>query len=308
MAGQVGWKSEATWGTAVAVDTFVPVTGASLDIDQGYLRSNGIRAGRRTRDPGRLGALTVAGNVEMELLNTSIAALFKHLFGAVDTTGTDPYTHTFTPGPHVGKSLTLQVGIEDTGGTVRPFTAAGAKVGGWSIDCSVGELAQLSFDWTSKDVVTSEALETASYAAGLVPFTFIEGAITVNGSPVASASSVTLQAEKNLKTDRHVIGSRNIREQLEQDHFEITSEITAEFDDLTLFNLSLAGTQVASVLTFDNGTETLTITCSGQVIGDPPSLTNPGVEEQTIRLEHSSGVDDASAITAVLVNSEPNAD
>lgn len=307
MAGQVGWKSESAWGTAVVVDTFVPVTNASLTIDEGRLRPKGIRAGRRTQNPGVLGARKVAGKVELELPNISIAALFKHLFGAVATTGAGPYTHTFTPGPHVTKSLTQQVGIEDAAGTVQPFTLSGTKIGGWELKCSVGELAMLSYDFTAKDVVTATALAAATYAAGLTPFTFVQGSVTVNGSPVASANSVTLSASKGLRDDRHVLGARLIREQLEQQHFEFTSEITADFDSLALYALGVAGTQVASVLTFNNGTDTLTITCSGQVIGDPPSLTGIGLEEQTIKLDHSNATTDGGTITAVLVNTEASA-
>ena len=307
MAGQVGWKSETTWGTAVTVDTFVPVTQSSFEVDEGYLRSNGLRGGRRTRGQGRLGARTISGSTELELPNVSIAALMKHMFGTVNTTGAGPYTHTYSPGPHVGKSLTLQVGITDATDTVRPFTASGVKLGGWEISCKVGELAMLKFDWTGKDLVTATALASASYAATLIPFTFIEGSVTVNGSAVASANGVTLSASKNLRDKRHVLGSRYIREQLEDDFFDFTTEITADFDDLTLYALSVAGTQVASVLTFNNGTETLKITTSGQVIGDPPSLTRVGLEEQTIRLEHSSATSDASTISAELVNTEASA-
>src|SRR5678816_762223 len=113
MAGQVGWESESTWGTAVTVDTFVPMVNWSLEIDEGYLRPKGIRAGRRTRNPGQLGARKVSGTMELELPNKSVAVLFKHLFGAVVTTGAGPYTHTYTPGPAVSKSLTMQGGIED---------------------------------------------------------------------------------------------------------------------------------------------------------------------------------------------------
>lgn len=307
MAGQVGWKSEANFGTGVTVDTFMPVLAANLTIDQGYLRSSGIRAGRRTRSAGRLGAKTVGASVEMELPNTSIAALLKHVFGAVSTTGAGPYTHTFTPGTHLAKSMSVQVGIEDTTGTVRPFTLTGTKVDSASISCSVGELAKLSTDLTAQDYTTGTAIATASYSTSLVPFTFIEGSVTVNGSAVASARSATLSINKGLKTDRHVLGSRLIREQLEQDHFEVMTEITADFDSLTLFDLIAAGTQVDSVLTLSNGTQSLTITTSGQVVGDPPSLTNPGIEEQTIRLDHSHATSDASAITAVLTNAESSA-
>lgn len=307
MAGQVGWKTEATVGTPVVVDTFVPVLGANLSVDEGYMRPDGIRAGRRTQNPALLGRRAVSGSVSLELPNVSLAALLKHLFGAVTTAGAGPYTHTYTPGPHLGKSVTMQIGVEDSGGTVRPFTASGTKFESWELSCSVGEFAQLSANWTAKDVVTATGLATASYAAGLTPFTFVHGSVTVNGAAVASAKAVTLSATKGLVIDRHVLGSRLIREQLEKERFEFSTEVTADFDDFTLFALQVAATQVASVLTFNNGTDSLVITCSGQVVGDPPSLTGNGLEEQTIRLDHSHATTDASAITAVLTNTEASA-
>lgn len=308
MAGQAGWKSEVTWGTGVVVDTFVPVTGSSLEVDQGPLRPAGIRAGRVTRSAGMPGAKKVSGTVEMELPNVEIATLFKHLFGAVATSGAGPtYTHTYTPDTSVGDSLTFQSGVEAADGTVYPFTATGMKPGSWQLKCAVGEFAMLSVDWTARDVTNATALATASYPAGLVPFTFVQGAISVDGAPVVSANSVTLTFNKGLRDDRHVLGSRLIREQLEEEHWEISSEINADFDDLTIWALADPMTVVESVLDFDNGADSLVITCSGQVIGDPPSLTKIGLESQTIRLDHSSDVDDAGTIEAVLVNTEASA-
>src|SRR5687768_9626779 len=128
MAGQMGLKSETTFGTGVTPDIFVPVLSANATIDEGYIRSNGIRAGRRTRTPARLGARVVGGTVTTELYNGSIATLLKHAFGAVATTGAGPYTHTYTPGAHLAKSFTMQLGIEDTAGTVNPFTFTGCKI------------------------------------------------------------------------------------------------------------------------------------------------------------------------------------
>lgn len=306
MSGQVGLKSEATYGTGVTPDIFVPVLSASLNIDEGYIRSEGIRAGRRTRNPARLGRRVVGATVEQELYNGSVATLLKHAFGAVSTAGAGPYTHTYTPGAHLSKSFTLQIGVEDTGGTVNPVTLTGAKMPSWSLSAAVGELAKFRYDVSAKDSTTATALATASYST-LTPFSFIDASITVNGSAVASANAVTISCNKGLRTDRHVLGSRTILEQREQDRFEFMTEITADFDALTLWNLSIAATQVASELTLSNGTESLVITCSGQVVGDPPSLKSQGIESQTIRLDHSHASADASTITAVLIDSEASA-
>lgn len=307
MGGQVGWKSESTWGTPVTVDQFVPCLSSRINVDEGYMRPAGIRAGRRTMNPGQLGKRVISGSVEMELPNITIAPLFKHLFGAVSTSGAGPFTHTFTPGAALGKSLTLQTGVTDAAGTVDPFTAEGVKPHAWRLGCSVGEFAKLSFDWTAETQVTATALATASYSASLAPFTFVQGTVSVNGSPVASARQVVFAANKGLKTDRFVLGKRTINEQLEVDRWEFTSEIVADFESLTLYNLAVAATQVASVLTFTNGTDSLTITTSGQVTGDAPSLQSNGLEEQTIRLTHSHATADASAVTAVLINSDTTA-
>lgn len=308
MAGQAGWKSEVTWGTGVTPDEFVPVTQATLTVDQGPLRPAGIRAGRVTRAPGQPGAKVVSGTLEMELPNVNIATLLKHCFGAVNTTGAGPtYTHTYSPATSVGDSLTLQTGVQDAAGTTHPFTATGVKPGSWTLACAVGEFAMLTVEWTARDVENATALATASYPATLAPFTFVQGAISVDGNPVVSANSCTLSFSKGLRDTRHVLGSRFIREQLEEEHWEITSTIEADFDDLTIYALADPMTQVDSVFEFDNGADSLTITCSGQVIGDPPSLTKIGLESQTINLDHSSAVDDATAITAVLINTEASA-
>ena len=73
------------------------------------------------------------------------------------------------------------------------------------------------------------------------------------------------------------------------------------------YNLAAAGTQVASVLSFTAAPDSLVITTSGQVVGDAPQLTKIGLEEQTIKLDHSSATTDAAAVTAVLTNTDVTA-
>jgi hypothetical protein len=307
MAGQVGFASETTFGTPVTVDKFVPVLASNLTVDEGLMRPRGIRAARRTLVPARLGPKVVSGQVRLELPYITVATLLKHMFGSVNTTGAGPYVHTATPGSQIGttKSLTLQVGINDITDTVRPFTASGVKVAQWELACQVGEFATLSLDWVAKDIVTATALATASYATGVgIPFTFVEGSVSVAGSPVATARAMTLRGAKNLKTDRHVLGSRTILEQLEQERFEFSGSVTCDFESLTQYAAAAAATEVAIVETFSNGVQSLVITMNGQLMNVAPSLTSNGLEEQTLNFEVGHATSDASAITAVLTNSD----
>lgn len=305
MAGQAGWKTESVWGTPVTVDTFVPILGFTPTINEGHMRPQGIRASRNLEVPMSLGARDVGGTLRMELPNLGIASLLKAIHGSVITSGSNPYTHTYGWG--ATPSQTIQIGVEDSTGTVRAFTFEGCKYHQWEMSCQVGQFAELSADFTAQDVLTATALATASYGSGLAPFTFVQATVSVNGSAVTSARGVTLRGDKKLRTQRHVLASRLPLEQLRQGRFNITGSLTADFDGLTLFALQAAGTSVALSLVFSNGTDSLTYTGTIQVTGNPPPLSSNGLEEQTINFEIGHATSDATALTPVLVNTESSA-
>lgn len=310
MAGQVGFKTETTYGTAVTVDKFMPVTRANpgSGVPQRIPRQ-GISA-RRVRKPPKKGRIVINPRLELEVSNKNgIAILFKHMFGGVSTTGTNPYTHTYTPASHIGDSMTVQVGITDAADTVQPFTAAGVKIDSWELSCAVGGNLMLSLDCVAQSIVTNTALASASYSDDEA-FTFVEGTVSVAGTQVATANALRLRCAKNLRKERFVLGSRQTNQPLEDGYFDFTGSIEADFEDLDLYASAVAGTQVAIVSAFTSGgagAETLTITCSGQLVGDPPELSTPGLQSQTLNFELSHGTSDASAITTVLVNTESSA-
>lgn len=379
MAGQVGLKSEATYGTpAGAVDQFVEVLASTLSTPDRHLRREGIRP-RLTERPGRLGFHHPTGQVRMELQNVTSATLLKHMFGTINTTGSGPYTHTASPGPQVGsnKSFTLETGITDTADTTRPFTATGCKINSWELSVAVNEYAMLSFDWTGQKLVSNYrvvtdgvttnadatitsataaftqadvgrpiagtgipagatiasinsatsaelsanatasassltftfgiALASASYAATIDPWTFVDATVTLGGSAIASARAATLRCSKNLRAERPKLGSRFGNEQLVEGRWEFTGQITADFENMTVITAAAAATQLALVMSFVNGNDTLTITSNVQIEGDTPSLSTNGLEEQQINFRVGHTGTDAQAITAVLVNADASA-
>lgn len=373
MSGQWGRKREVSWAVPVVVDDFYPVVQANVTVDPGWMRPKGIRAGRRTNNPARAGALKVGGSVQMEFLTTPAASLLLDMFGAVS--GGGPLT--FVPGT-AGESFTAQTGITDSTGTVRPVTVAGCKLDGWTLKAAVNEFVMLNLDYTARNltlhrsvadgvtntdtsltsataaftaadvgrpvsgtgipagttitIVTNAttvvlsaattatatgvaitigtALASASYGSG-IPWTFIEGSVTAAGSPIASATSFELAAAKNLRNQRHVLGSPLIIEQLEEENFTFMTTIEADFDSnaFNILNLSLG--QASLVFTLSDapsgGTKTLVITQNVQVVGEIPSLTKQGLESQSLKFEASHASADASTITAVLTNGETSA-
>lgn len=304
VAGQLGFKTEATYGTAETVDQFHPgfLSGNPVR-EQPPLVSNAIRAGRRTPSCISTGAKSVAGTIETELYPTTLATQLTHMFGTVNTTGAGPYTHTASPGSTDGKSLTIQAGIPDSGGTVRPFTYKGAKFEGWQLGATAGELAMLSLDVIAQDYVTATALASASYVAGC-PLTFVQGSVSVAGTPLTEVKSFTLSCSRPLRKE-HRIGSALIMTPVEVGRSEYTIEVDTEFTDLTLHDL--ANTAVAVVLTFSNGTETFTITMNVWVDPRTPEVQGGDSLTSSSFGGQCYGSSDAVAITAVLVNSEASA-
>jgi hypothetical protein len=315
MSGQVGFVSEGGWPSSTAGTTptkFMPVLNATPGNPvPEQLKRQAISA-RRIQQPGKVGKIDPRPHIDLEVSNKNgIATLFKHLHGGVST-GTisgSLYPHTFVFASTVGDSMTVQTGITDASETVRAFTAAGCKPTGWTLGCAVGEYAKLGVDFVARSVITATSLASASYVADEA-FTFVEGTVSIGGTTVASARNFMLNVNKNLAIERFTLGSQYRREPVDNGFYEIGGSIECDFDDLTLINSAIARTQLAIVLSFTSGgagVETLVITMSGQLLGDPPELKSQGLEAQTINFEVSHATADASAYTMVLNNTESTA-
>lgn len=305
LGGQFGYKRETTPGTAVVVDQFLPVNSVSIKSQIERLDSQGIRAGRLVTAAWKPGHQEVSGTVEMELWNADIAALIFGMFGNVVTTGTGPYTHTYTPVDLTGKATTMQAGLPDIGGIVRAFTWSGCKINQWTLSAEVDAIAMLELDVVGMTETTATALATASYDAVLAPFVFTQANLTIAGSavPVKSAEIV---GSTGL-TDRYRLNSATSKEYLQNDFREYTGTATADFENLTQYNRFINGTEAALVLSFTNGTDTLTVTMNVRFDGEAPELSGPELLELPIAFKAVHATSDASAITAVLVNTDATA-
>lgn len=303
--GQVGFVSETTPGTAVTVDQFVPIKSESIQNNITYLDTETISA-RKVLRLTKPGINAVSGDITTELANTTIATLLRHVFGDVATTGAGPYEHTFTPGDLTGEALTVQVGRPASDSTIHPFTYAGCKVQSWELSADVDAIAELVLTLIGMSETTGESLATASYDSDWEPFTFVEGAVTVDGSEVATVKSFSLSGE-NAVEHRHRIGSGDSLEPLEAGLRPYTGEIVSDFDALTHYQLYTAGTETAVILKFDNGTEDLTVTMNVQFTGETPTIGGFDMLEQPLPFRCVSSTSDAAAITCVLNNSETDA-
>ena len=297
LAAQLMAKKEVTYGTAVTVDKAYEFGQESLKLDKNYIMSRGLRAGRSFQSSSRRVATTkdVNGAVNLEVPTQGFGFWLDLLHGNTVTPviqgATPAYLQTHSIGTtDATKSATIQVGRPDTGGVVRAFTYSGCMVTGWSLSCAVNEFLASQFTLDGQNETTATALATASYPSGLRSFNFTQGVLTVNGSTAANVASATVNGGLSRKVDRHFFGSNGLKNKpIQNDYATAAGSLSAEFSDLTLYNLFTGGTIGSVVLEFTGAVisgafnERLKVTMAACGFdGETPTVDGPDVLGQDV--------------------------
>lgn len=312
--GQLGYKAETTFGTAVVPDRFAEFNSENFKKEIQRIESKGIRAGSRVMRSDRwaAGRIDVAGSLEQELHNKGFGLLLSHLFGGVATSqpavGTHPtvFDHTLTPAGLWGKSLTMELGWKDAAANSYKKTVEGAKCKGFELGAKVGEFAMLKSEWSAEDLVAATSLTAASYPASTSPFTFVQGSLTI-AAGAADVEEVTLKAANPLADDRYFLGSALRKEHIENDLREYTLDIASEWSDWTAYNRFVNGTEAALALLFQGANiidatykYQLQVTCNVRFDGETPGLAGLERIKQPLPAKClDTGAGPATAITAV---------
>jgi len=205
-AGSFGHKTETTAGTTVTPDLFLPFLTESWDRSQPSLESDGIRADRLVRDDEESNGanIGVEGGVTMDLPVKGASSLLTWALGSVNTTGSNPYTHAWTPGASLG-SKTLQFAEPDGSGTKQPKTVAGAVCSSWEIAADEGAHVTGAFNGiaqrltigsrTLADVATTDTSTTIGSATGFVQADYGKD---VSGTGIPAGAYITGVASDGL--------------------------------------------------------------------------------------------------------------
>ena len=222
---QIGFAEESTYGVRVAPTRFYPVHEPNLSYEVERLESEGVIAGSDVvgTDQWNGGPITVGGDVGFELYQDFAGLLFKHMFGTVQTTGSGPYTHTFTPGSIDDLSLCIQLGIPPVlGAAVIPVEYVGCKVTEWELACSKDEIATLGLTIAARD---------AHFGTRSVN----DGATTNSDKTVTSASAAFTQADKGkLIAGTGIPSGTTIASVTSATEIELSANATATATGLTI--------------------------------------------------------------------------
>lgn len=251
LAAQIGIAAETTWGTFVAPDHWYEFNEEDLSLSIERVESAGLRANNRVlrTDRWAAGQQRVEGSVTMDVPSKSFGLLAKHALGSASIStpsgATNTRLHTHTLGDPYGLGLTVQVGRPDSGGTVRAFSYAGAKISELTLSNSVDEILQAEIGLVAQSESTSEALATASYPSGNQLFIWTSGDIKIGGSTVGVVTDFEVTINNGLKDDRYFLGAATMSEPIIADMTTIEGTMTVEFDSLTNYNRYVNGTLAA---------------------------------------------------------------
>lgn len=255
LSSQLGVKAESTYGTAVTVDRFIEFNSEGLEAEVVHLMTRGL--GQRFQRSSRVRSYVKRGQgaIAFDVMNTGHGVFFKQLLGGVTTThpGTE-YVHTFAPDAtgKAGVSMTIQKGVPDVTGTVRPFTFPGSKVLEGTLACALDGNLTLAITIDAATVTTGTALAVESLSADAVPLCFIDGGATIDGGDVdIQAFSITIKDAQDV--ERRFLGNTR-KEPIANGEMEITGTLTMEFESLAQYTAFINGAEVEDLLlTFSYG-------------------------------------------------------
>jgi hypothetical protein len=277
LAAQFGYAAESTVGTQVTVDHFLEHKKADFELEQNWAVGEGLRVSGQVPRTARTIQTTrgAKGSLEVEVPTSKFGLMLRHVLGSPVSTATlvsgSAYKQVHQLGNAAGLGLTMQRGVPQTDGTVKPYTYTGCKFASWEFSCEEGGLLMFNGDVDAKDELTlatspaSNALAAASYVAATELFTFHQAVIKTGGTASTASSEVSIAAGVALPSlvrsfslkgttplaSERFGTSQTKREQLQNGVSDIRLTLDAEFGaQADLYDVFRAGTVVPIEITF----------------------------------------------------------
>jgi hypothetical protein len=197
----LGYGEESTWGTGVSATKYVRVTEESLAIERPLIEKSKLRGTSLTTRI--LGKQSVSGSFTFEVLPTGVELLFKHAFGALGTTGTNPYTHAMTLTDALPTGLSILVARSSVASSCERYT--GCQINKLTLKQDMDDTLKATVDIIGKDAAMV-AIPTPTYAAD-APLKFSDVSTFSFNSVTYSVREFEFTLENNLDDGRFFLGS-----------------------------------------------------------------------------------------------------
>jgi len=303
---------ETTWGSEQASTTQdIRMISSTLQIVQERERTTHLSVPTSGMQSGTFeGFRNAGGSIDIPAYYDGIGVLIKAALGAVSSSGSDPYVHTYTPASTL-PSLTIQFQRGTNLANSRE-DFLGMKVNTMTISAEAGSEMTISFDLIGKDADARTTNETPAFPAHDQVLHFEAGDLTLGSSFAPTALQIrsfelTLS---NAIDRRNLLGSKLTGEPVFTDLREVTMTVTCDVTDNTLYNASLTGTTDDVSLQFTrtaNANHHFKMTLSNATIEDyNDNITAFGRVERTFTFRGTANATNAG-LTIEIKNGSANA-
>ena len=276
----LGIATEASFNSYTAPTRFYEFNSESLNYVKNVQVGMGLRGGGVLPRSSRRVVTTVgaSGDFTLDLPTVGLDTILLHAMGA-------QAGNVFTLGDPSTRSMTVQVGVPQYGGTVTPKTITGAKVTSFTLGVDNGGIATGSFSVDGAAFTTAQSLATPSYSTSASVFNFAQGAITVDGVAAANIRDFNVTVENTLNTERYNLGASGTKSAQVVNGFRaVTGSMTAEFTSTALLAKVLSDADASVSLTFTGpSSSSLTIALAAvKFDGDMPQVGGPETIDQAM--------------------------
>ena len=259
LAAQIGVAAESTYGTYVAPTRFLEYNKADLKVKKNVVQGGGLAAGQIAQLGSRrvVTSVSVEGGFELEVANKGMGLLLAHLLGSsatpVQQGATAAYLQAHTVGDNIGKSLTIQHGVPDLTGTVRPYTFKGCKLSGAELSCKVDELLTMSLDIDGRHSSEVETLVAASLATGVTPFHWAQMSVKLGAfgaeAAVSGVKGFSVKFDRGMASERFYAGAAGLKaEPVMNDWLKVSGSLDVDLVDKADFADRFAAESATSLV------------------------------------------------------------
>lgn len=290
---------ESAFGT-IATDGFVmPINSSTLKGSKNQKAPATITGTFNPVEPFD-GNLSVSGAVTVPVDSIAFWYWMKAAFNSPTTTGTDPYEHVFDVGTS-RPSITIEHQYTDLG-SAKYFQYTGCKVSSFSIQAGGdGELTATFNIVGSTETIASSAFDASPTTVSLGRLKNSHLALKEGGSTISNAKMISLDVNFNCDTSQYVIGGGGTLGAIPDGVMSVTGKLAALFEDTTLLEKAINGTESALELTFTGGSSSILVIDFNELKYSPNSPGIPGPQGIAISLPWSAYYDNDAAATSVLV-------
>lgn len=238
LGSSFGMAAEVTYGTYVAPTRFLEGT-AQLTKRKNTYQGGGMAAGRFVQPGGRRYVTTkgAGGTLSTSVYSKGMGLLLNGLLGGTVTPvqqgATAAYLQTHPLADPFGKFFTMQAGVPDLGGTVRPYTYLGCQIMAVEFSCEVGGALTASWEVEARDVSEAETLAAPSYPV-VNEFHFAQSAVKLGTfgaeAQVDGIRSMSVRIERARHDGGPYMGNQGLRSQGVLNAWSVVSgSISADF-------------------------------------------------------------------------------